>query len=113
MRAPTVHVEQLSAGPQALLDLCARLPERYPVLLDSAARGSLSTMSMLSALPRCCLGLDSRGAVHVSGDLPAVQGDAFLPALDAQWRNAASGAAPRPASLPFAGGWFVYLGYEL
>jgi anthranilate synthase component 1 len=113
MRAPSPQIESIQLTPQALLNLAARWPERYPVLLDSAAEGALSQISLLAALPRGCLWLDARGGVHSSGELPAVSTNAFLPALDAQWRMAAASAAARPASLPFAGGWFVYLGYEL
>jgi len=48
-----------------------------------------------------------------TNELPALETGSFLATLDAQWRAAGSGAAPRPAEQPFAGGWFVYLGYEL
>ncbi len=113
MRAPQLHIEAVELAPQALLNLAARWPERYPVLLDSAAEGALSKMSVLAALPRGCLWLDARGGVHTSGELPPVSASAFLPALDAHWRRAAAGAVARPATLPFGGGWFVYLGYEL
>jgi anthranilate synthase component 1 len=113
MRAPSLLIEPVGLAPQALLNLSARWPARYPVLLDSAAEGALSNMSLLAALPRGCLWLDSRGGVHTSGNLPPLEADAFLPALDAHWRSAAAGAPMRPQSLPFGGGWFVYLGYEL
>jgi anthranilate synthase component 1 len=113
MRAPQIHIEPVELAPQALLNMAARWPGRYPVLLDSAAQGPLSRMSLLAALPRGCLWLDSRGGVHASGELPPVSANAFLPALDAHYRRAAAGAVARPATLPFGGGWFVYLGYEL
>ncbi|MEO8316197.1 MAG: chorismate-binding protein, partial [Pseudomonadota bacterium] len=113
MRAPSVHVEPIELAPQALLNLAARWPGRYPVLLDSAADGALAQMSLLAALPRGCLWLDSGGGIHTTGDLPPLEANAFLPALEAHWRSAAQGAAGRPATLPFGGGWFVYLGYEL
>jgi anthranilate synthase component 1 len=113
MRAPTLHIEPVELTPQALLNLAARHPGRYPVLLDSAAEGALSQMSLLAALPRGCIWLDARGGVHTCGDLPPLSADAFLPALDAHWSRAATGAVQRPATMPFGGGWFVYLGYEL
>jgi anthranilate synthase component 1 len=113
MSAPQLHVEPLQLAPGALLALAARHPARYPVLLDSAAEGALSQTSLLAALPRGALWLDARGGVHTTGDLPPLEAAGFLPALEAQWRAAGQGAAPRPADLPFAGGWFVYLGYEL
>src|SRR6187549_1914543 len=113
MSAPALHIEPIELAPGALLQLAAAHPSRYPVLLDSAAEGALSRTSLLAALPRGALWLDARGGVHVSGELPALPTSGFLATLDAQWRAAAAGAASRPADQPFAGGWFVYLGYEL
>jgi anthranilate synthase component 1 len=114
MPAPVLHVEPLELAPGVLLKLAAARPDRYPVLLDSAADGPLSRDSMLAALPRGAVWLDARGGIHVSGDLPALAGDGFLPLLDAQWRFAAAhGPSQRPAHIPFGGGWFVYMGYEL
>ncbi len=51
--------------------------------------------------------------MHQSGELPAIDAQGFLNALDAHWHVAAAGAAPCPADQAFGGGWFVYLGYEL
>jgi anthranilate synthase component I len=113
MDAPALHIQQVDLAPQALLNLAARWPARYPVLLDSAADGALSQMSLLAALPRGCVWLDSRGGVHTSGDLPPLSADGFLATLDAHWHKASAGAAARTPTLPFGGGWFIYLGYEL
>jgi anthranilate synthase component I len=113
MSAPALHIEPLELPAGALLKLAAAHPDRYPVLLDSAADGALSQVSLLAALPRGALWLDARGGMHVSGGLPPLPTGGFLATLDAQWRAAATGAASRPAGQPFAGGWFVYLGYEL
>ncbi|MET0282527.1 MAG: aminodeoxychorismate synthase component I [Steroidobacteraceae bacterium] len=113
MPAPQLHIEPIELAPDALLQLAARHPSRYPVLLDSAADGALSRTTLLAALPRGMLWLDARGGVHTSGNLPPLAASGFLPALEAQWRAAGEGAAAAPAGLPFSGGWFVYLGYEL
>ncbi len=113
MRAPTLHIEPVELTPQALLNLAARWPERYPGLLDSAAEGALSKTSLLAALPRGCIWLDSRGGMHTSGDLPPLEAQGFLATLHAQWRTAAEAVADRPLHTPFGGGWFVYLGYAL
>ena len=99
MRAPSLHVEPVELAPQALLNLSARWPERYPVLLDSAADGALSQMSLLAALPRGCLWLDSRGGVHTSGELPPLQarclpaGAGRALAQGWRWRSATTGDA--------------------
>jgi anthranilate synthase component 1 len=113
MSAPALHIEPVELPPDALLKLAAAHPDRYPVLLDSAAEGALSQTSLLAALPRGALWLDARGGTHVSGELPPLPTSGFLGTLDAQWRAAAVAAVPRPADQPFGGGWFVYLGYEL
>ncbi len=40
-------------------------------------------------------------------------GRRFLEVLDERWRAAHDGSADRSDQLPFHGGWFIYLGYEL
>ena len=90
--------------------LAARLPQRYPFLLDSAAAGPLSQASVLLAQPTAALWLTPDGRLEARGMQP--QGDTFLGALEAWWR--AEQQPPDPAAaLPFTGGWAVFLGYEL
>jgi anthranilate synthase component I len=112
------HIEDLTLRPDSLLQLATRWPDRYPVLLDSAADGALSELSVLAAMPRGALWLDARTGLHGSGclaDFAKTQGQGFLVALDWAWRDAASAApaGPRRSHLPFSGGWFVYIGYEI
>jgi anthranilate synthase component 1 len=125
LEASTARAIPIALPEGALLNLAAAFPERYPVLLDSAAQGNLSQYTILAALPRGALWLDAAGRLHRSGDVVKLDGETdFLAALDAAWRAAAQDAVPRaaarsPASLPpsaglpFTGGWMVYLGYEL
>jgi anthranilate synthase component 1 len=113
MSAPSLHIERVQLAAGVLAELAARHPRRYPVLLDSAAEGALSQVSLLAALPRGALWLDARGGLHTTGSLPPLAAPDFLSALDAHWHHAGQGSAQRPADLPFSGGWFVYLGYEL
>jgi anthranilate synthase component I len=113
MRAPFLHVESVELSAEALLVLAARDPARYPVLLDSAAEGSLSQVSLLGALPSGSLWLDARGGLHTQGAVQPTREAGFLNALDSLWRNEAQPAVDAQVNLPFRGGWFVYLGYEL
>jgi anthranilate synthase component I len=89
--------------------LAMRSPGRYPLLLDSAASGPLSRSSVLLAQPRAALWLGADGRLHAQGCQP--QGRGFLEALENWWRS--ERAAPVEAAVPFAGGWAVFLGYEL
>ena len=93
--------------------LAALDPARYPLLLESAAAGPLGTATMLLAAPRAALWLGADGRLGADG--VRLEGDTFLGALECWWRREGAAerlqdAAPR---LPFAGGWALYLGYEL
>lgn len=103
-----------------LLDLHIRNPGRYPFLLESVAGGTAQgRFDILFAFPGESLCLDDRW--NLSGR-HAGAAEGFLSALDAWWADErAQGAGtttmdadatPRP-ELPFQGGWFVFLAYEL
>ena len=92
---------------ERLLTLHARNPARCPVFLDSAATGGpLGRFSILMAAPGERLTLD--GDAKLEGPGTAHR---FCDRLNAWWRSERGPAAPAP--WPFAGGWFLYLGYEL
>jgi len=92
-----------------LLDLHEHDPSRYPYLLESAADGTAQgRFDLLFAFPQTQFHLDRRFVLHDSGG--DVSGG-FLERLDQQWR--AEAVAPGDAALPFTGGWFLMLGYEL
>ncbi|MDJ0938928.1 MAG: aminodeoxychorismate synthase component I [Woeseiaceae bacterium] len=81
-------------------------PERYPCLLESTARNeTLGRFDILFACPGEELVLTADG---LGG--PA-HGDSFLAELDQWWLR--EQGTNEVAFLPFTGGWFVYLGYEL
>jgi anthranilate synthase component 1 len=86
------------AGPEDLRQLHRDHPARYPFLLQSTAPGgSLGRYDILFAFP---------GDALIAGDEPD-----FLEALDQRWRELR--VPEQHADLPFTGGWFLYLGYEL
>ena len=84
-------------------------PDRYPFLLESTATGPhLGKFDILFACP---------GEEITLNDLNSVSGfqqgldDDFLKSLDTWWR--AEATTESISRLPFRGGWFLYLGYEL
>ena len=107
-------VRELDVPPDVLRQLAVNRPERYPVLLDSAADGPLSRSSVLVATPTAALWLDARGQLQAEGAIPpcvVLPGEGFLRALE-RW-IAAELTPSDPTDLPFRGGWAVFLGYEV
>ena len=103
-------IRPVAVAPGSLLALHAAYPARYPALLESAATSSaLGKYDILFAYPREHLTLDSQA--HLHSNRGAVASNQFLAEFDAWWREF---SCPKiESSLPFTGGWFVYLGYEL
>ena len=97
------------AQPVDLLQLHRLSPQRYPFLLQSTvAKPPLGRYDILFAFPCESLELAASGRL---GGRHATGAAGFLAALDAWWRSVArDGPVP---DLPYHGGWFVYLGYEL
>ncbi|MBV8145017.1 MAG: aminodeoxychorismate synthase component I [Gammaproteobacteria bacterium] len=92
--------------------LAARHPQRYPLLLESAVRGPLGETSLLLAAPTAALWLDRAGRLHAQGVVP--RGAGFLEALENWWRSEQVAGAPElSAAARLAGGWAIFLGYEL
>ncbi|MCF6338087.1 MAG: aminodeoxychorismate synthase component I [Gammaproteobacteria bacterium] len=95
-----------------LLALHRANPQRYPFLLQSVAHsdapgGGQARFDILFAFPGEHIRLD---AADTSTD--------FLQQLDARWRAAAKIIEPSEVAsgfprLPFTGGWFLFLAYEL
>jgi anthranilate synthase component 1 len=91
-----------------LIGLHEKYPDTYPALLQSAA-ATAGTYDVLMAFPSGTLTLTGDGCLtQLNRDIPETQ---FLHALDIWWNQ--SVAISQPTTLPFSGGWFVYLGYEL
>jgi len=96
-------------GPDVLRRLNQTYPSRYPFLLQSTARGGeLGRFDILFAFPGDALVLESGG--ELSGPHAKDQ-TRFLQALDNWWREERT--AGFDGQLPFQGGWFLYLGYEM
>ena len=85
-------------GPADLRQLHREYPARYPFLMQSTAPGgNLGRYDILFAFP---------------GEALVATGEQrFLDELDSAWRAQRTAAASD--ALPFSGGWFLYLGYEL
>lgn len=81
-----------------LLSLHQADPQRYPALLETASGDG---WDILLAFPQQTLLFKNGEAQQCLGQ------------LDAAWRAACCVADPATGHLPFRGGWFLYLGYEL
>ncbi len=95
-----------------LLDLHAADPARYPFLLESVAlpEHRADGFDILFASPGERLILDAD--FRLTGPGSAEAGGQFLDALDQWWRQERQQPAVPPL-LPFTGGWFLFLAYEL
>lgn len=95
-------------SPPALIDIHRQLPERWPYLLaSSASTGQLGRWSILMQAGTESLCLKGCGQLDGPG-----QGSRFLERLKS-WTGPPTVSPVAAPSLPFHGGWFVYLGYEL
>jgi len=90
-----------------LVDLHRLNPARYPHILKSTAQGRYD---ILFACPGASLVLDSNA--RLTTPVAGPPGNDFLSAFDHWWGQQRM-TAPADGNLPFTGGWFVYLGYEL
>jgi anthranilate synthase component I len=93
-----------------LLVLHREFPDRYPFILESRANCTASSRySLLLAFPQKSLVLDQSFQLFLDGE-PITGG--FLSNFQQYWQQDANDE-PLVNELPFAGGWFLYLGYEL
>ncbi len=110
-------------GTVDLAALAATRPDRYPYWLTStAALGPNARYDILFAFPQERLVALPDGRLVLDGKPLGGSGGAgeeggFLARFDALWsehaRRLAPFAPPPAAALPFSGGWFLFLGYEL
>jgi anthranilate synthase component 1 len=108
-RPSSIHVRELENS-YDLAALHGAFPQRYPFLLQSVAHGtSHSRYDILFAFPEETLTLNADGKLSGGADIDP--DTTFLQALDDCWKQHYSDT--KSPMLPFYGGWFVYLGYEL
>ena len=105
--APTVRSFSADLEPLTLVE---KFPEAYPGLLESGAGAAAALGSRFDILPMASgetlrLGSDGR----LSG--PGAGAKGFLDGLENWW--SALRTPETGNSLPFTGGWLLYLGYEL
>jgi anthranilate synthase component 1 len=103
----TVHREAIPLALD-LLALHRAHPQRYPYLLESAAQSEQEHFDILFAFPGEALVLQHG---RLTQGAPVLADTPFLAALDRSW--AEQRIAEQDTDLPFHGGWFLYLGYEL
>lgn len=90
--------------------------QRYPFLLETTAKqdnpvAKIARYDILFCFPQATLRKPDLHTLEYSGK--ACTQSAFLDALDEHWRLQAAQSQSAPSDLPFTGGWFLYLGYEL
>ncbi|WP_455206314.1 aminodeoxychorismate synthase component I [Kaarinaea lacus] len=93
-------------------------PKRYPFLLQSVAHTTQQLhFDILFAFPQETLVLKNDNKLSLfssDGDEVALNTDQdFLSAFDNRWRTQRTGDGYLASEVPFRGGWFLYLGYEL
>jgi len=101
-----IHKEQSQLN---LLALHQSNPQRYPFLLESVANSNTSHFDILFAFPQETLTLSNNEKLTGLNEL---EGNDFLNNLSSWWK-AQRNKSINCEALPFSGGWFLYLGYEL
>ena len=98
-----------------LLSLQRGQPDDFPFLLQSAiadaGQHATARYDILFAFPSDALQLRTDGRVLLDGI--ETESTDFLQQLDRIWQQAANHHRSHDSDVPFCGGWFLYLGYEL
>jgi len=104
-----------------LLNLHRGNPGRYPFLLESVSRDATASAAqnnkqsrwdILFAFPGQHLELNATGKLIGDAPITMSQNNDFLCQLDEWWQQEII-IDDGETELPFQGGWFIYLGYEL
>lgn len=109
----SAYTHEILPGRYDLVSILENNPKLYPFLLETTAIASDSEsvgFDILFAFPQQTLLKYADDSVSLNDE--RCLSDNFFDELDRVWRNEADGFERIP-ELPFSGGWFVYLGYEL
>jgi len=94
-----------------LISLHHANPKRYPFLLESVVQGGAEARyDILFAFPQDSLILDNQ--YQLTSSCTDVKGNDFLENLDSWWQSD-NAFSQQELDLPFQGGWFIYLAYEM
>ena len=96
-------IRQRLASPPDLLLLSQNFPGDFPFLLESSAS---------SRLGRCSMLLLASDEVLLS-DPEHLEPAEFITALKSDYSKSRTDYFPGDSDIPFRGGWFVYMGYEM
>jgi len=100
-----------------LFDLAEQFPKHYPYLLENSGEATdLGRYDILFAFPGMQLVCGADGCLLLNGKEQAQE--PFLDQLDSIYKQSKYDASSLndeslANELPFTGGWFLYLGYEL
>ena len=111
-----MHLVQRIKSDIDLLLLHQLHADTYPYLLETAVTSTAQHFDILFAFPRQTLVLRQDSLIFESektlADDTLRAGNDFINNLD-QWWHKEKNPSHGPDSLPFTGGWFVFLSYEL
>jgi len=105
---------RLLANHLDLTALSKNKPEEYPYALVSTSSSDArcrDRYDIFFAYPQESLILDKNRALNFSGDMALNCSNSFLNAFDSWWQQGK--IESQSTKLPFTGGWFVYLAYEM
>ena len=97
-----------------LTALCKNRPEDYPYALISTSSSKArlrDRYDIVFAYPQESLILDKNHTLIFSGNTPLKQASGFFDSFDDWWQQLKTNEIE--TELPFTGGWFVYLAYEM
>ena len=97
-----------------LTALCKNKPEDYPYALVSTSSSDArlrDRYDIVFAYPQETLTLDKNQSLSFTGESLLLNSDGFLETLDHWWQK--DKTKKQHTDLPFTGGWFIYLSYEI